>query len=125
MSDLILTKTRIHAGRWEAVLKTQATAAPPALEVWLAGQSLPGLEVAPIEGRPGRWRLALAIPPEALSEGVQTFTLRAAGQPAALGHFTVILGQPMEDDIRAELDLLRAELDLLKSALRRHLAGEA
>ncbi len=37
-----------------------------------------------------------------------------------LGHFTLIAGVAMEDDIRAELDLLRAEIDLLKRAFRRH-----
>jgi len=37
-----------------------------------------------------------------------------------LGHFTIITGVAMEDDIRAEMDLLRAELDMLKRAFRRH-----
>jgi hypothetical protein len=37
-----------------------------------------------------------------------------------LAHFTIITGVPMEDDLRAEVDLLRAELDMLKRAFRRH-----
>jgi hypothetical protein len=35
-------------------------------------------------------------------------------------HFTIITGVAMEDDLRAEVDLLRAELDMLKRAFRRH-----
>ena len=32
----------------------------------------------------------------------------------------MITGVAMEDDLRAEVDLLRAELDMLKRAFRRH-----
>jgi hypothetical protein len=60
------------------------------------------------------------IPAEALSEGVQTFLIREAASGDKLAHFTIITGVVMEDDIRAEMDLLRAELDMLKRAFRRH-----
>ena len=53
-----------------------------------------------------------------LSEGVQTFLIRHDGEK--LAHFTIITGVAMEDDLRAEIDLLRAELDMLKRAFRRH-----
>ena len=33
---------------------------------------------------------------------------------------SIITGVAMEDDLRAEVDLLRAELDMLKRAFRRH-----
>ena len=33
---------------------------------------------------------------------------------------TIVTGVAMEDDVRAEIDLLRAELDMLKRAFRRH-----
>ena len=32
----------------------------------------------------------------------------------------MITGEPLGDDIRAEVELLRAELDMLKRAFRRH-----
>ena len=32
----------------------------------------------------------------------------------------MITGEPVEDDLRGEIDLLRAELDMLKRAFRRH-----
>jgi len=62
----------------------------------------------------------LPIPAETLSDGVQTFVLRAPGTAEALGRFVIVAGAPLDDDLRAEIDLLRAELDLLKSAFRRH-----
>ena len=37
-----------------------------------------------------------------------------------LGDFTLIAGEPLADDLRAEVELLRAELDMLKRAFRRH-----
>ena len=39
---------------------------------------------------------------------------------ARLASFTVVMGQPLDEDIRAEMALLRAELDMLKRAFRRH-----
>jgi hypothetical protein len=46
--------------------------------------------------------------------------MREAGQTETLAHFTIITGVAMEDDMRAEVDLLRQELDMLKRAFRRH-----
>jgi hypothetical protein len=37
-----------------------------------------------------------------------------------LDQFTVIVGVPLEEDLRAEISLLRAELDLLKRSFQRH-----
>ena len=69
---------------------------------------------------PGNWAIRIAIPAEALSEGVQTFLIRDKPSGETLAHFTVITGVAMADDLRAEVDLLRAELDMLKRAFRRH-----
>jgi hypothetical protein len=37
-----------------------------------------------------------------------------------LGSFSIVAGDALAEDIRAELSLLRAELDMLKKAFRRH-----
>ena len=37
-----------------------------------------------------------------------------------LGDFTLMAGDAVADDLRAEVELLRAELDMLKRAFRRH-----
>ena len=37
-----------------------------------------------------------------------------------LDSISIITGEVLSDDIRAEMNLLRAELDMLKKAFRRH-----
>ena len=118
MPDMTLTKTRIRGGAWEGVL-TGAGAAP-ALQVTLQDVELAGISLAPLETQPGSYAVRVPIPAAALSEGVQTFMIRNRVNGEKLGHFTVITGVALEDDIRAEVDLLRAELDMLKRAFRRH-----
>jgi hypothetical protein len=112
-----LTATRIRAGVWEGILT--GPAASPSLEVWHQETRLDGVDVAPA-ANPGMWAVRVPIPAAALSDGVQTFLIREAGKAETLAHFTIITGVAMEDDLRAEIDLLRAELDMLKRAFRRH-----
>lgn len=118
MPEPTLTKTRIRAGVWEGILSGAKT--PPALEVLHQGAPVGGVSVTPIDGRPGDWAVQVPIPPEVLSEGVQTFLIRDAATGETKAHFTIITGVAMEDDMRAEVDLIRAELDMLKRAFRRH-----
>lgn len=118
MPDVRLTKTRIRAGVWEGVLS--GTAEPPALEVKHLEKPVPGLGITAIADRPGEWAVQVPIPSDLLTEGVQTFLIRNADTGETLAHFTIITGVAMEDDMRAEMDLLRAELDMLKRAFRRH-----
>ena len=118
MSESGLTQTRIRGGVWQGILTN--TPEPPALEVLLLEAALPGLTVTALPDRPGDWAVRIAIPPEVLNEGVQTFLIRDKVAGETLAHFTIITGVAMEDDLRAEFDLLRAELDMLKRAFRRH-----
>jgi hypothetical protein len=115
--EMKLTQTRIRAGVWEGVL-TGAGAVAPRLEVLHLEKPLPGVAVMPVPGRAGDYAVRVPIPPDVLSEGVQTFLIRRGDE--TLAHFTIITGVAMEDDLRAEIDLLRAELDMLKRAFRRH-----
>ncbi len=118
MRDLTLTKTRIRAGAWEGVLTGGGAA--PVLQVTLHDTQLSGVTVMPIDTRPGDYAVRVPIPAEMLSDGVQSFVIRDQASGEKLGHFTLITGVAMEDDIQAEVDLLRAELDMLKRAFRRH-----
>lgn len=118
MSEIKLTKTRIRAGVWEGVLS--GSAAEPQLEIMHLEAPVAGLSVAAIPERSGEWLVKVPIPTELLSEGVQTFLIRNLASGKKLDHFTIITGVAMEDDLRAEVDLLRAELDMLKRAFRRH-----
>ena len=117
MDGVKLTQTRIRAGVWEGVLSGTAS---PALEVRHQEVEVPGVQVTAIADRPGEWAVRVPVPVEVLSEGVQTFLIRDKATGETLQHFTVITGVAMEDDLRAEIDLLRAELDMLKRAFRRH-----
>jgi hypothetical protein len=76
--------------------------------------------VTSVPDRPSEWAVRVPIPAEALTEGVQTFVIRDVATEEKLTHFTIITGVAMEEDLRAEVDLLRAELDMLKRAFRRH-----
>jgi len=118
MSDLNLTKKRIFAGVWEGVL-TGATD-QPLLEVLHQETPVLGAEIAGLPDQPGAWAIRVPIPAALLSEGVQTFLIREAVSGETLGHFTIVTGVALEDDVRAEIDLLRSELDMLKRAFRRH-----
>lgn len=113
-----LTQTRIRSGIWEGVLTDAGSA--PELEATHHETPLTGVDVDPVPNRSGEWAVRVAIPAEALSEGVQTFLIRDRASGETLAHFTVFTGMPVEDDLRAEVDLLRAELDMLKRAFRRH-----
>lgn len=115
--DVKLTKTRIRAGHWEGIL-TGAEGIPE-VEVVLHGAVLKGVTLTPAPNQPGAFAVRVPVPSEALSDGVQTFLIRLKGGET-LTHFTIITGVAMEDDLRAEVDLLRAELDMLKRAFRRH-----
>jgi hypothetical protein len=115
MSDVVLTKTQIREGVWQGVLTGMTD--EPRLEVEHLGMAVPGVTVTAIDAG---WAVRVPIPAELLTDGVQTFLIRAAGKTETLAHFTIVTGVAMEDDLRAEIDLLRAELDMLKRAFRRH-----
>jgi hypothetical protein len=117
MDGARLTKTRIRAGVWEGVLSGTDR---PSLDVRHLEIEVPGVTTTAIPDRPGEWAVRVPIPPEVLGEGVQTFLIRNRDTGETMQHFTVITGVAMEDDLRAEVDLLRAELDMLKRAFRRH-----
>jgi len=121
MSDLSLVKTRIQAGIWEGVLTGGPDAGEaPEIEVLHLEQPIKSVALSADGEIPGTWNVKIAIPPDLLSDGVQTFVICDAEDGEKLGSFSVLTGEPLEDDIRGELDLLRAELDMLKRAFRRH-----
>lgn len=115
-----LIKTRIQAGIWEGLLTSDADKGAPNIEVAHLGQVLDGVELREDATHPGRFTVSVPIPVEQLYDGVQTFVISDAASGERLDSFSIVTGQPLDEDIRAEVDLLRAELDMLKSAFRRH-----
>jgi hypothetical protein len=113
-----LTAGRIRAGRWEGRLSRPGTTAPE-VELWHGERKIGSAEVMAGAAK-GEWTLTATVPADLISDGVQTVLLREAGSGETLGHFAILVGAALEEDLRAEVDLLRAELDLLKKAFRRH-----
>jgi len=123
MSELSLVKTRIQAGIWEGVLSGgPQDGTKPEIVVTHLDRPVSTIVLTDDIDAPGSWGVKIVIPPDLLSDGVQTFLIWDAETEEQLDSFTIITGEPMEDDIRGELDLLRAELDMLKRAFRRHCA---
>lgn len=118
MAELILTKTRIHAGVWEGVLTGADT--PPDIMVTHQTVELEDFVLREDPDVEGQFLLSVPIPIELLSEGVQTFLIADRNTNERLASFAVVTGQPLDEDFRAEMELLRAELDMLKRAFRRH-----
>ena len=121
MSELTLVKTRIQAGIWEGVLSGGlGSGAAPEILVTHLERPVNTVAVTADPEAPGTWNVKIAVPPDLLSDGVQTFLIWDPETEEKLDSFTIVTGVPLEDDIRAEMDLLRAELDMLKRAFRRH-----
>ncbi len=122
MPDLRLTRTRLVAGMWEGLL-TGPDGAAPRLAVTHLGQALDGVQVSPHAA--GQWIVRIPIAASLISDGVQTFLIADADDGTLLDSFTLIAGDALDQDIRAELSLLRAELEMLKNAFRRHAAAHS
>lgn len=115
-------------GRWTGILRAEA---PPARLLLLHRGQPVAQAVARPEGQ-GEWHVAVDLPPAVLAEGCHNLLLLGdAGQgddppqPGALrlGALAIAAGAALDDDLRAEMELLRAELELVKAELRRLARG--
>lgn len=118
MSSLQLTKTKMKQGVWQGII-TGMGEEEPRVEVTHEDTVVSDIILTHNQSA-DHWTLSVPIPPEAIADGVQTLIIRDADTDAKIGHITLIAGEVLSDDIRAEMDLLRAELDMLKRAFRRH-----
>lgn len=121
MPDFTLTKTAFRAGVWagQATRNDGADAPAPVFSAWHLDRAIDGVEVVP--GRnPGLWDVSVHVPADVLADGIQTILIREDGTDEPMERIVIAAGKPLDDDIRAEVDLLRAELDMLKRAFRRH-----
>ena len=120
MSELQITKTRFREGVWEGLVRgTGDAGARPDIRVTYMDSPVSGVELSEDRDQSG-WLLRVPIPQEAIADGVQTFLIFDGASNTKLSDFTLIAGEAVADDIRAEVELLRAELDMLKRAFRRH-----
>ncbi|SEP06430.1 hypothetical protein SAMN04490248_12226 [Salinihabitans flavidus] len=120
MTAFTLTKTRLFEGVWEGVLHAREDSPlRPDIEVTHLEKPITGVQVKETPDGEG-WQLRVPVPVEVIRDGVQTFLIRDKTAGETLESFTLISGEALADDIRAEMELLRAELDMLKRAFRRH-----
>ncbi|MBA84388.1 hypothetical protein ACSSNL_06080 [Thalassobius sp. S69A] len=120
MSELKLTKTRLFEGVWEGFLTSSSMDnLQPQLEVTHLNEPVLGLEITE-DRENGHWVVRVPVPLETLSDGIQTFLIRDKRDGDVLESFSVLAGEALGDDLRAEVSLLREELDMLKRAFRRH-----
>ncbi len=117
MTALTLTKTKMQTGLWQGVLPGASD--EPRISVIHLGRPVENMRLQPGKEE-STWVLEITIPPEAICDGVQTLLIHDATTDTKLGSITLIAGEALGDDLRAEVDLLRAELDMLKRAFRRH-----
>jgi len=118
-SALRLTRTAIREGVWQGrLVRSGPGEGTPVIDLCLRDAPLAEAEVT--EAGESGWTVRVPIPAGSLGDGVQTYTLVDRSSGLALDSFAVSLGEALDDDLRAEIDLLRAELDLLKRAFRRH-----
>lgn len=122
MSGAELVHCSIRAGVWSAELAVPGMAEAPPIDICHLGRAVGEVAVGAASAS-GRWPVSFAIPPDLICDGVQTFVLRRRDTDTSIGHFTIVAGDALDDDLRDEIELLRAELDLLKRAFRRHCAG--
>lgn len=116
-----LTKKRITNGIYEGIFtNTKGTTTAPALELTLLGQSVGEVFIDQISDKNGTWLIRCKIPADTISDGVHSFLICAQGSSQIMDRFTIIAGDPLDDDLRSEINLLREELDMLKRAFRRH-----
>ncbi len=118
MSELSLTKTRLNAGRYEGVLTCTGT--PPIIEAVHLDRVIGNMSLSEMTKHPGHHIASIDLPTDLLSDGVQSVHLRSAADGEVLDRISILAGDPLEEDLRAEITMLRDELDLLKRAFRRH-----
>jgi hypothetical protein len=120
MSNLTLTKIRLRSGMWEGrITGSTGTGARPDIRVTHLDRTVEGVKITE-RGEADLWNITIPVPTDAVADGVQTFLIIDATDDTKLGDFTLIAGEAVADDLRAEVELLRAELDMLKRAFRRH-----
>lgn len=119
-SNVTLTKLRMSEGVWHGALVNHGTSDwQPDIQVTHQGELIDGVSVEH-DRVEEHWIVSVPVPLDRIADGVQTFVIRDRSVEDVLDSFTIVAGDALAEDIRAEMSLLRAELDMLKKAFRRH-----
>jgi len=121
MSQYVVTKRRLIEARWEGAVSAadgRALEDAPKIAVTLDEKQVLGVSLG--KGEDGLWELAVPIPAEAISDGLRTILIQDSATGEVLESISLLAGEALDEDLRAEVSLLREELDMLKRAFRRH-----
>ncbi len=119
MTSYQFINTQIKDGIWQGNL-TGAGPQTPDLHVTHLGEVIDGVTYEHDTAH-DTWRVRFPLPSHLICDGVQTFVVKD-GTGVTLTSFSLVVGEPLADDLRAEIALLRGELEVLKTAFRRHCA---
>lgn len=114
-----LVRTTLSAGRYEGVL---TGAGQTEIEALHKGRIVGVAQITAHPTEASALQVALDLPADVLSDGVQVIGLRSTATGNVLDRITLMAGSALDEDIRGELSLLRDELEMLKRAFRRHCA---
>ena len=112
-----LTKKRILNSVYEGVYVGKSA---PDLELQFLGETVSEVHADILDSDEKSWLIRCNIPSGTISDGIQTFMICQRDSTIVLDSFSISSGEPLEDDLRNEINLLREELDMLKRAFRRH-----
>ena len=118
MSQLAVTKIKLEGGIWQGIVSGSGDSEPQ-LSVTHLETPVPDVTLIAAE-EAGGWLLRIPVPADAIADGVQTILITEKETGTCLESFSLIAGEALGEDLRAEVDVLRAELDMLKRAFRRH-----
>lgn len=119
----------LQAGIWSGILT--ADRKPARVYLLLRGEIVSFAQLT--DSGEGGWKVAVELPSEAIFDGVHCFILatdmaegNAPPSPGAehLDHLKLVAGEPLNEDLAAEIEMLRAELELLKREFRRLATAE-
>lgn len=114
----------VRGGLWRGCIRGGQ---PPARVVLVQHGEVIAEARLTLEGQDG-CAVEVDLPRELLTQGVQTLLLKADGGASGddlrpdgqvLARLPLMAGQPLDDDLTAEIATLRAELELVKRELRR------
>ncbi|MGV6839708.1 MAG: hypothetical protein ACWA40_05895 [Planktomarina sp.] len=114
-----IVNSQLLEGVWTAHLKNVR----PGAKVTVQLNGTPIENVSYAQEDDGTYVIIVPVPIEALTDGTHSFLLDA-GNGQVQKAFSVIAGDAVNDDLRAEVGLLRAELDMLKMAFRKHIVSK-
>lgn len=118
-----LIRTSLKAGRYEGIL---TGADQTEIEALHKGRIVGVAQLTPHPTETGNtMQVALMLPADVLSDGVQVVGLRSTATGEVLDRITLMAGSALDEDVRGEITLLRDELEMLKRAFRRHCADTA